>query len=97
MIGESRPFRWVTLAILVGGVLWASAVIQRGSRAAAPAGGGTGTEADDETDVASTDVFLPLDYSRQSKLDRAERLVREESFDDAVRLLGELISESAGV
>ena len=80
------------------GVIWASAVIRcAGGRAASAAGGGKGAGGGRRVRDGSSDVFLPLDYSRQSKLDRAERLVREESFDDAVRLLGELISESGRV
>src|SRR5262245_18540208 len=77
------------------GLEWSS-MPPDGQIAATPRHGAVGKAADPDDEASDdVDIFLPLDYSRQSKLDRAERMVREEKYDDAVRLLGELISESA--
>ena len=97
MTGDSRKYRWLTLAILVWGVDGGFTTIRaQVAPPPRPQVAGRAPDADDENDSATADVFLPLDYSRQSKLDRAERLVRDGEFDDAVRLLGELLSESSG-
>lgn len=41
------------------------------------------------------DAFAPLDYSRRSKLERAEELLRTENFDDALPLLASLLDNGA--
>jgi outer membrane protein assembly factor BamB len=97
MLGNLRLRRIESLAILIWGVIWGSSAIDaQVAPPPRPQAAARAPDADDDNESTSADVFLPLDYRRQSKLDRADRLVREESFDDAVRLLGELISESAG-
>jgi outer membrane protein assembly factor BamB/tetratricopeptide (TPR) repeat protein len=81
-------------APLLGTVWFVSIVNAQIAAPPRPQAAGKATDPDDDvSDVA--DIFLPLDYSRQSKLDQADRLIRDEGYDDAVRILGELISEPA--
>lgn len=48
-----------------------------------------------ENEIERVDAFAPLDYSRRSKLERAERFLQEENFDDALPLLASLLDNDA--
>jgi outer membrane protein assembly factor BamB len=46
-------------------------------------------------DAQKADQFLPLDYSRRGKLDRAEKLLAQHQFDDALPLLAQFLSDDS--
>jgi hypothetical protein len=50
---------------------------------------------DSEDEKSRVDAFAPLDYSRRSKLDRAEELLRGENYDDALPILASLLDDDA--
>ncbi|MEX2186707.1 MAG: hypothetical protein WD875_07935, partial [Pirellulales bacterium] len=75
------------LAITASGVVPTISVLNT----SAPTASAQTADSDDDR----VDAFAPLDYSRRSKLERAERFLRDENFDDALPLLAALLDNDA--